>query len=49
LPLARILARDVIGSEKRERIDSEAVQRPVAIPGNEREPVCTLTFQVRAA
>jgi hypothetical protein len=48
LPLARIIARDVVVTEEREGIDSEVVERPVAVLGNEREPVCMFFLQLIA-
>jgi hypothetical protein len=48
LPLARTIARDVVVTEEREGIDSEVVERPVAVLGNEREPVCMFFLQLIA-
>jgi hypothetical protein len=39
LSLACIAFGDVVASEHGERIDSEAIHRPVAVTGNESEPV----------
>jgi hypothetical protein len=48
LPLARTIARDVVVTGEREGIDSEVVERPVAVLGNEREPVCMFFLQLIA-
>jgi hypothetical protein len=45
LSLARIVDGDVVASEHRERIDGEAIQRPVAVTGNEGEPVRVFFLQ----
>ena len=45
LPLARIISGDVVASEESERVDSEAIQGPIAVSGNEHEPVRAVFFQ----
>jgi hypothetical protein len=45
LPLARIISDDVVASEESQRVDSEAIQGPIAVSGNEHEPVRAVFFQ----
>ena len=48
LPFPRSVARPVVAPEKSEGIDSEPAERPVAVLGNECEPLSMFFFQLSA-
>jgi hypothetical protein len=48
LPFPRSVARPVVAPEKSEGIDSEPAERPVAVLGNECEPLSMFFLQVSA-